>query len=94
MTTTLPCPSSPVLAALVLCNGPEAEFSEELCEDGRLVVRVNADGVGENPRVAAAEEGLLEANARVFDARDDSVGVEANEGNDGRAPGPDYQRPK
>jgi hypothetical protein len=42
----------------VLCNGPEAEVSEELCEGGGLVVGVEAAGVGEDPGVAAAEGGL------------------------------------
>ena len=72
----------------MLCNGPEAEVSEELCEGGGLVVGVEAAGVGENPGMAAAERGLLEADAGVFDAGDDAVGADADEGDDGGAPYP------
>jgi hypothetical protein len=39
-----------ISAALVLCNGPDAEVS-----DGGLVVSVEAAWIGENPGVAAAE---------------------------------------
>jgi hypothetical protein len=46
----------------VVCNGPEAKVSEELCEGGRQVVGVEAAGVGEDPGVAAAKAVLLEAN--------------------------------
>jgi hypothetical protein len=74
----------------VLCNGPEAEVSEELCEGGGQVVGVEAAGVGEDPGVAAAEAGLLEADAGVFDARDDAVGADADEGDDGGAPAFDF----
>jgi len=55
-------------AATVLCIGPEAEVTEELCEGGGLVVGVEAAGVGEDPGVTAAERDLLEADASVFDA--------------------------
>ena len=74
----------------MLCNGPEAEVSEELCEGGRLVVGVEAAGVGEDPGVAAAEGGLLEADAGVFDAGNDAVGTDADEGDDGGAPTFDF----
>ena len=74
----------------VLCDGPEAEFSEELGEGGGLVVGVDAAGVGEDPGVAAAEGGLLEADAGVFDAGDDAVGADADEGDDGGAPAFDF----
>ena len=79
-----------ISAALVLCNGPEAEVSEELCEGGGLVVGVEAAGVGEDPGVAAAEGVLLEADAGVFDAGDDAVGADADEGDDGGAPAFDF----
>ena len=74
----------------VLCNGPEAEISEELCEGGGLVVGVEAAGVGEDPGVAAAEGVLLEADAGVFDAGDDAVGADADEGDDCGAPAFDF----
>src|SRR5580692_3684502 len=77
-------------AAPVLCNGPEAEVSEELCERGGLVMGVEAAGVGEDPGVAAAEGGLLEADAGVFDVGDDAVGTDADEGDDGGAPAFDF----
>ena len=68
----------------------EAEVSEELCEGGRLVVGVEAAGVGEDPGVAAAGGGLLEADAGVFDARDDAVGTDADKGDVGGAPALDF----
>ncbi len=74
------------MAALVLGNGPEAEVTEELCEGRGQVVGVEAAGVGEEPGVAAAEGGLLETDAGVFDARNDAVGTDADEGDDGGAP--------
>ena len=74
----------------MLCSGPEAEVSEELCEGGGLVVGVEAAGVGEDPGVAAAEGGILEADAGVFDAGDDAVGTDADEGDDGGAPAFDF----
>src|ERR1700676_1370158 len=76
--------------SFMLCNGPEAELSEELCEGSGLVVGVEAAGVGEDPGVAAAEGGLLEADAGVFDAGDDAVGPDAHKGGDGGAPGFDF----
>jgi hypothetical protein len=79
-----------ILAALVLDNGPEAEVSEELCEGGGQVVGVEAAGVGEDPGVAAAEGGLLEADSGVFDAGNDAVGTDADEGDDGGAPAFDF----
>src|ERR1700722_3699557 len=79
-----------ILTASVLCNGPKAEVSEELREGGGQVVGVEATGVGKNPSVAAAKEGLLEADAGGFVARDDAVGVNADEGDDGRAPASDF----
>ena len=74
----------------MLCNGPEAEVFEELREGGGKVVGVEATGVGKNPGVAAAEKGFLEADAGVFDAGDNAVGVNADEGDDGRAPASDF----
>jgi hypothetical protein len=78
------------LAALVLGNGPEAQVTEELCEGGGQVVGVEAAGVGEDPGVAAAEAGLLEADAGVFDAGNDTVGTDADEGDDAGAPAFDF----
>ena len=78
------------MAAVVLCNGPEAEVSDELCEGGGLVVGVEAAGVGQDPGVAAAEEVLLESDPGVLDARDDAVGTDADERNDGGAPAFDF----
>ncbi len=66
-----------------LRNGPDAELSKELRQRGGQVVHVQAAGVGENPRVTAAEEVLLEADAGVFDAGDDAVGADADEGDEG-----------
>src|SRR5271155_2948973 len=66
----------------MLCNGPEAEFSEELCEGGGQVVGIEAAGVGENPGVATAKRGLLEADPGVFNAGDDAVRADADEGDD------------
>jgi hypothetical protein len=79
-----------ILAALVLGNGPEAEVSEELCEGGGQVVGVEAAGIGEDPGVAAAEGGLLETDAGVFDAGNDAIGTDADEGDDGGAPSFDF----
>ena len=78
------------LAALVLCDGPEAEVSEEFCKGRGLVVGVEAAGVGEDPGVAAAEEIFLEADAGVFDAGDDAVRTDADEGDDGGVPAFDF----
>jgi len=86
----VPMTFASILAAPVLCNGPKAEVSEELREGGGQVVGVEATGVGKNPGVAAAEKGLLEADAGVFDTRDDTVGVNADKGDDGRAPASDF----
>src|SRR5271156_1177588 len=74
----------------VLRNGPEAEVSKELCEDGRLIVGVESAGVGEDPGVAAAEEVLLETDASIFYAGDDAVGSDADEGDDGGSPAFDF----
>ncbi len=79
-----------ISAAPVLCNGPEAEVSEELCQRGGLVVGVDAAGVGQDPGVAAAERGLLEADTGVFDVGDYAIGADADEGNDGGAPAFDF----
>ena len=81
---------SRLIPAPVLRNGPEAEVSEELCEGSGLVVGVEAAGVGKDPGVAAAEGGLLEADAGVFDAGDDAVGTDADEGDDGWPPAFDF----
>jgi hypothetical protein len=51
---------------------------------------VEAAGIGENPGVAAAEGVLLEADADVFNAGDDTVRTDADEGDDGRAPAFDF----
>ena len=83
-------PLRPISAALALCNGPDAEVSEELCEGGGQVVGVEAAGIREDPGVAAAKAGLLEADARVFDAGDDAIGTDADEGDDGGAPAFDF----
>jgi len=74
----------------MLGNSPEAEVSEEFCEGRGQVVGVEAAGVGEDPGVAAAEGGLLEADAGVFDAGNDAVGTDADEGDDGGAPAFDF----
>jgi hypothetical protein len=78
------------LAATVLCNGPNADLSEESREDGWQVVGVEATGIGKHPGVAAAKRGLLEADASVFDTGDDAVGVNADKRDDGRAPASDF----
>src|SRR5436190_9653231 len=83
-------PLPPFPAVPVLCNGPEAEVSEELCKGGGLVVSVEAAGIGEDPGVAAAEGDLLEADAGVFDAGDDAVGTDADKGDNGGAPALDF----
>lgn len=75
----------------MLGDGPEAEVSEELCEGGGQVVGVEAAGVGKDPGVAAAEGDLLEADTGVFDAGNDAVGSDADEGDDGRAPAFDFR---
>ena len=72
-----------ISAALVVCNGPEAEVAEELCERSGLVVSVEAAGVGEDPGVAAAEEVFLQADAGVFDAGDDAIRADPDEGDHG-----------
>ena len=74
----------------MLCNGPNAKVSEELREGGGQVVGVEATGVGKNPSVAVAEKVLLEADAGVFDTGDNAVGVNADKGDDGRAPASDF----
>ena len=79
-----------ISAAPVLCNGPDAELSEELCEGRGLVVSVQAAGVGEDPGVAAAEGGLLETDAGVFDAGDNAVGAYADEGDESGPPAFDF----
>jgi hypothetical protein len=40
--------------------------------------------------MAAAEQGLLQADAGVLDTGDDAVGVNAGKGDDGRAPASDF----
>src|SRR4051812_36020494 len=74
------------LTAFVLRSGPEAEFTEMLREGGGWIVGVEAAGVGEDPGMAAAEAGRLEADAGVFDAGDDAVRTHAQKGNDRRTP--------
>jgi hypothetical protein len=78
------------LAVPVLCNGPNAEISEEFREGGGQVVGVEAAGVGKNPSVAVAEKGFLEADASVFDTGDDPVRANPDKGDDGRAPASDF----
>ena len=74
----------------MLGNGPNAELSEESREGGWQVVGVEAAGVGKHPGVAAAKQGLLEADPSVFDTGDDAVGANANKRDDGRAPASDF----
>ena len=74
----------------VLGNGPLAEVTEELCEGGRLIVRVEAAGNREDPGAAAAEGRILQADAGAFVAGDDAVGTDADEGDDGGAPAFDF----
>ena len=62
-----------------------------MCEGGGQVVGVEAAGVGEDPGVAAAEGDLLEADTGVFDAGNNAIGSDANEGDDGRAPAFDFR---
>jgi len=76
--------------APVLSGGPLVEFIKKLCEGGGLIVRVESTGVGKNPGVAVAEAILLEADARIFLARDDTVGTDADECDDSRAPAFDF----
>lgn len=78
--------------AVVLFNGPSAEVPEELRQGGGLVMGVQAAGVGQDPGVAAAKRGLLEADAGVFDSREDPVGPDADERDDGGAPAFDFGR--
>jgi hypothetical protein len=70
----------------MLRNRPQPQVAEELCEGGALVMGVEAAGVGEDPGVAAAEGILLQADAGVFDAGNDAIGTDADEGDDGGAP--------
>ena len=74
----------------MLCNGPEAEFSEELCEGGGLIMGVEAAGIGKHPGMAAAKGCFLQADAGVFDAGDDAVGSDADKGDDRGAPAFDF----
>lgn len=74
----------------MLCHCPNAQLSEELSQGIRQVVGIEATGVGKNPSVAATEKGLLQADAGVFDTRDNAVGVNADKGDDGRAPTFDF----
>jgi hypothetical protein len=69
---------------------PEAELSEELCEDRGLVMGVQAARVGEDPGVAAAEAFFLKADAGVFDPGDDAVGTDADESDHGGTPAFDF----
>jgi hypothetical protein len=57
-----------------------------LCEGGGLIVGVEAAGVGEDPSVATTEGVFLEADSGIFDAGNDAVGADADEGDDGGAP--------
>ena len=74
----------------MLCNGPKAEVSEELCEAGGQVMGVDAAGVGENPGAAAAEGGFLQAHAGISDAGDDAVGADADESDHRGSPAFDF----
>ena len=51
---------------------------------------VEATGVGKNPSAAAAKAGLLQADAGVFAAGNDAIGVNADKGDDGRPPASDF----
>ena len=66
-------------------HGPDAEVTAKLCEGGGLVVGVEAAGVREDPGVAAAKGVLLETDIGVFDAGNDAVGTDTDEGDDGEA---------
>ena len=70
----------------MLCNGPEAKVSEQFSKGGRQIVCVEPAGVWKNPDAASAEAGLLEADAGVFDAGDDAVGMDADECDNRRPP--------
>ena len=70
----------------MLCNGPNTKISEESRQGGRLVVGIYSAGVGQDPCPATAEERLLKADVRIFDAGDDPVGVDADERGNSRSP--------
>ena len=78
------------LPALAFCGRPNAELSEESRQCGGQVVGIQAAGVGKNPSVAASEQRLLQADAGVFNSGDDAVRVNAEKGDDGRAPASDF----
>ena len=75
----------------MLRNGPNAELSEESREGGGQVVGVETTGVRKNPGMAAAKQGLLEADASVFDTGDNAVGANADKRDDGRVPTSDFR---
>src|SRR5262245_56256904 len=75
---------------VVVCNSPEAEVAEELCEGIRLVVRIQAAGIRQDPGVATAKGGLLKADAGRFDAGADSVGAAADKCDNRGAPAFDF----
>jgi hypothetical protein len=70
-------------ATPMLRGRPSPQRSKKFCQRGGLIMSVQAAGVRKNPGVAAAEEFLLQADAGLFVARDDSVGTKADEGDDG-----------
>lgn len=74
----------------MFCNRPVVQVSEKFREGCGLVVGVKAAGVWENPGETAAIMNLLEADAGVFNAGNDTVGTNANEGDDGGAPAFDF----
>jgi len=84
--------NAPCRAAPMLGDGPDAEFSEELRQGRGLVVGIEAAGVGQNPRVAAAEGGLLQTHAGVFDPGDDAVRADADERDDRGPQASDFGR--
>src|SRR5262245_17966021 len=65
---------------------PEAKVAEEFCEGGGLIGGVQAAGIGKDPGVAASEGRFLEADPGAFDAGNDPVVAQADEGDDGGFP--------
>jgi hypothetical protein len=61
-----------------------------LRQRSRLIVGVEAAGIGKDPSVAIAEEFLLETNAGAVVARDDAVRTDADEGDNPRPPSLDF----
>ena len=74
----------------MLRQGPGAQLSEELREHSRLVMGVQAAGIGEHPGVTAAEELVLTADAGILVAGDNAILPDANKGDDGGSPAFDF----